>query len=56
MWLRPYARRKTRQEEVGKLLRNFLRLLNGPRVEIMLSMFRLNLKLTHAPLRVEADK
>ena len=48
--------RRTRREEVRKLLRNFLNLFNGPRVEIKLSKFRLIVRLTHALLRVGAGK
>ena len=47
-------RRRTRHEEVRKLLKNFISY--GLRVKIKLSMHKINLKLTRAPLRVVADK
>lgn len=40
------------REEIRKLIENFLRIFNRPRVEFKLSMIKLNLKSTHAPLRV----
>ena len=54
MRLRSFTRRKIWQ--VRKLHKNFLSMINRPHVEIKLSMIKLNLKLTHALLRVGADK
>ena len=44
------------REEVRKLPINFLSMLNGSGVEFKLSMIKLNLKPTHAPLGVGAGK
>ena len=54
MRLRSFTRRKIWQ--VRKVHKKFLSMINRPHVEIKLSMIKLNLKLTHALLRVGADK